>query len=103
MALALDQIPLPLYLRSDAPMSDEEFLRFCAANEPLRFEREPNGEILVMTPSGSRTGRANAYVIYALGQWSQADGRGYYFDSSAGFTLPDCSVRSPDAAWIQAS
>jgi Uma2 family endonuclease len=103
MALALDQLPLPLYLRLDAPISDEDFLRFCAANEPMRFEREPNGEILVTTPSGSRTGKANAYILRVLGEWSDADGRGYCFDSSAGFNLPDGSVRSPDAAWIQAS
>lgn len=103
MALALNQIEPPVRVRPDTPMSDEEFLRFCAANEPLRFEREPNGEILVMTPPGNRTGRSNAYIVYALGEWSQADGRGYYFDSSTGFTLPDGSMRSPDAAWIQAT
>jgi Uma2 family endonuclease len=28
-------------------------------------------------------------------------GIGYCFDSSAGFTLPDGSVRNPDAAWIE--
>jgi Uma2 family endonuclease len=102
MSFALAQIDPPLRLRRATPMSDGEFMRFCAANEPLRFEREPNGEILVMTPAGNRTGRINAYIVQVLGNWSDVDGRGYYFDSSTGFTLPDGSVRSPDASWVQA-
>lgn len=72
MALELHQIEPPVRVRPDTPMSEEEFMSFCAANEPLRFEREPNGEILVITPSGNRTGRTNAYIVYALGAWSQA-------------------------------
>jgi Uma2 family endonuclease len=84
-------------------MTDAEFMRFCAANESMRFEREPDGEILVMTPAGNRTGRKNAYIVQVLGNWSDADGRGYHFDSSTGFTLPDRSLRSPDASWVLAS
>jgi Uma2 family endonuclease len=103
MGLALNEIEPPVRLRPDPPMTDAEFMHFCAANEPLRFEREPDGEILVMTPAGNRTGRINAYIIHILAAWSDLDGRGYYFDSSTGFTLPDGSIRSPDAAWVQAS
>jgi Uma2 family endonuclease len=50
MNLALNEIELPIRLRTAVPMSDLELMRFCAANETLRVEREPNGEILVMTP-----------------------------------------------------
>jgi len=78
-------------------------MRFCAANDALRVERDANGEILVTTPAGSNTGRKNAYLIQVLGTWSDADGRGYAFDSNTGFTLPDGSMRSPDAAWVLAS
>jgi len=56
-----------------------------------------------MTPAGNNTGRKNAYLIQVLGIWADADGRGYFFDSNTGFTLPDGSMRSPDAAWIQAA
>ena len=35
-----------------------------------------------------------------LANWSDADGTGEFFDSSAGFTLPNGAVRSPDACWI---
>ena len=61
------------------------------------------GEILVMTPAGNHKSLRNAYLIQVLGTWSDADGRGYAFDSNTGFTLPDGSMLSPDAAWIQAS
>ena len=84
-------------------MGDDELMRFCAANDVLRVEREANGEILVMTPAGNNTGRKNAYLIQVLGTWSDEDGRGYAFDSNTGFTLPDGSMRSPDAAWVEAS
>jgi Uma2 family endonuclease len=103
MNFALAEMPLPLRFRPETPMSDDELIRFCAANDFLRVERDANGEILVMTPAGNNTGRKNAYLIQVLGTWADADGRGYAFDSNTGFTLPDGSMRSPDAAWVLAS
>jgi Uma2 family endonuclease len=103
MNLALSAIELPVRLAPARPMSDDELLRFCAANGDLRIEREPNGELIVMTPSGNRTGRKNAYVIQMLGMWADLDGRGYHFDSNTGFNLPDGSLRMPDAAWVEAA
>ena len=92
---------MPLRFRSETPMSDEELMRFCAANDALRVERDANGEILVMTPAGGRTGKKNSDLIIDLGIWARADGRGFVFESNTGFTLPDGSMRSPDAAWIE--
>ena len=93
----------PFRFRPETPMSDEDLMRFCAANDITRVEREVDGEILVMSPAGNRTGRRNAAIISALDTWAHRDGRGYVFDSSTGFSLPDGSVRSPDAAWIESS
>ncbi|WP_353063394.1 Uma2 family endonuclease [Tunturibacter psychrotolerans] len=93
----------PFRFRPETPMSDEDLMRFCAANDIARVEREVDGEILVMSPAGNRTGRRNAAIISALDTWAQKDGRGYVFDSSTGFTLPDGSMRSPDASWVEAS
>jgi Uma2 family endonuclease len=100
MSFALTEIDLPIRLLPETPMSDEDFLRFCAANEPMRIEREPNGEILVMTPASSKTSRMNSRIVRLLDEWAEADGRGVAFDSSGGFTLPDTSMRNPDAAWM---
>jgi Uma2 family endonuclease len=100
MNFNLAEMPLPLRFRPQTPMSDDELMRFCAANDDLRVERDANGEILVMTPAGNRTGMMNAAIIVALGSWALSDGRGYAFDSNTGFTLPDNSMRSPDAAWV---
>src|ERR1700723_833494 len=72
----------PFRFRPESPMSDEDLMRFCAANGIARVEREVNGEILVMSPAGNRTGRRNAAIISALDTWAQKDGRGYVFDSS---------------------
>ena len=96
-------VRLPFRFRPETPMSDEDLMLFCAANDIARIEREVDGEILVMSPAGNRTGRKNAAIIRALDAWAEEDGRGYAFDSSTGFTLPDGSIRSPDAAWIEAA
>src|SRR5665213_2738470 len=101
MNLDLNEIELPVRLITDRPMTDEELLRFCAVNDPLRLEREPNGEILVMTPANSKTSKMNLRIGRLLDEWTELDGRGVAFDSSGGFTLPDGSMRNPDAAWIE--
>ena len=75
-------------------------MQFSQENNPFRMEREPNGEILIMTPTGFGTGSINRRILQALGNWSDEDGRGEVPDSSTGFRLPNGSVRSPDAAWV---
>ncbi len=100
MNFALAEMPLPLRFRPDKPMTDEEFMRFCAVNEVLRVEREPNGDILVMTPAGIKTSRMNSRITRLLDEWAEQDGRGIAVDSNGGFTLPDNSVRAADAAWL---
>ncbi|MGD0796945.1 MAG: Uma2 family endonuclease [Acidobacteriaceae bacterium] len=103
MNFALREIDLPIRIRPDLPMTDEELMRFCAANDGLRVEREPNGEILVMTPANSKTSKMNMRIGRLLDAWAEEDGRGVAFDSSGGFTLPDGSMRNPDASWVENS
>jgi Uma2 family endonuclease len=100
MNVALPEIDQPVRLRFERPMTDEELMRFCAANEMVRVERDANGELILMSPSGSETGRTNSELIYQLVAWARETNSGATFDSNAGFTLPDGSMRSPDAAWI---
>ena len=100
MNLTISKKQLPFRFRPETPMSDDELLRFCAANDATHIEREPNGEILVMSPANSNTSKMNMRICRFLDEWTEADGRGVAFDSSGGFTLSDGSMRNPDAAWI---
>lgn len=100
MALQLAELPFPVRIRPNVPMTDDELLRFCAANDGLRIERNAKGELIVMTPAGSESSGRNMDISTDLNVWARGDGRGKAFDSSGGFTLPDGSMRSPDAAWI---
>ncbi len=82
-------------------MSDEQFYEFCHHNPDLHIERTAKGEVIVMPPAFSDTGNRNNKLSYQLTRWAEQDGTGEVFDSSAGFTLPNGAVRSPDAAWIK--
>jgi Uma2 family endonuclease len=100
MNLALAEIELPIRLRPENPMTDDEFMRFCAANEPLRFELDANGEIVVMTPTWTEGGGRESDAGVELAIWARQDGRGRYYGPNAGFKLPDTSVRAADAHWV---
>jgi Uma2 family endonuclease len=100
MNLALNESVLPVRLRFDRPMTDEELMRFCAENDPLRVERNAQGELIVMSPTGSAGGGVETDVTLEFGIWARQDGRGKVFGSNAGFTLPDGSVRAADCHWV---
>ncbi len=100
MQFAIHELELPVRLRTERPMSDEELLRFCTVNEVIRVERESNGDLLLMSPAGGGTSHKNTFITMQLALWAEEDGRGLSFDSNGGFTLPDGSMRSPDGAWI---
>jgi Uma2 family endonuclease len=98
--LLLRSISFPLVLRTPKRLNDDQLLEFCAANELLRIERNPAGELIVMTPAGAKTGNAELYIGRELDLWVERERRGIAFNSNTGFSLPDGSVRSPDAAWL---
>jgi Uma2 family endonuclease len=81
-------------------MTDDELCEFCAKNEALRVERDANGDLILMSPTGLEGGGAELELGTDLTIWAREDGRGKSFGVSAGFTLPDGSMRSPDAAWM---
>jgi Uma2 family endonuclease len=82
-------------------MSQEQFYEFCHLNPDLRIERTAQGEVIVMPPTFADTGNRNFKIAVQLGIWSEQDGTGDGFDSSAGFTLPNGATRSPDVAWMK--
>ena len=81
-------------------MSDEEFFNFCAQNKKTRIERDENHQIYIMPPVGNDSSAKNSILNLELGLWNKIHKKGIVFDSSAGFYLPDSSMKSPDAAWI---
>lgn len=92
----------PIILRTAhvLTLGDEELFRLCAANRNLRIERDASGNLIIMSPSGSKTSRRNSHVIWALVTWNRETGSGEVFDASGGFLLPNGAMRAPDAAWI---
>ncbi len=103
MNFAFNEVELPIRISLDRPITDDELLRLSAENDSLRLERDANGELIVMSPTGTGGGRIETRVIMELGNWARADGRGEAFGSSTGFKLPDSSVRAADAAWMSSS
>ena len=81
-------------------LTDEEFFDLCQHNPALRLERTATREILAMPPAGSESSRKSGEVYGQLWLWNREHQLGHVYESSAGFTLPDGSVRSPDAAWL---
>lgn len=82
-------------------ISDKKFWELCLANPEFRLERTAEGEVIIMPPAFSDTGARNLDIGAQLWVWNQRTGLGRAFDSSAGFTLPNGAIRSPDAAWIR--
>jgi Uma2 family endonuclease len=93
--------PLVLRLAPVIDMSDEQFFELCHLNRDLRLERTSQGDLAIMPPTGSETGRENFELTVLFGLWVHADGSGVGFDSSTGFTLPNGAKRSPDLAWVK--
>ena len=95
--LSVDVSPL----MPQSKMTTEQFYAFCQANPALRIERTAEGEVVVAPPAFSDTGNRNVRISYQVVAWADQDDAGEAFDSSAGFTLPNGAIRSPDTSWIK--
>ena len=82
-------------------LTNEQFHRLCRDNPEFQFELTARKELVIMSPTGSKTGWRNSKINQRLANWAEADGTGISFDSSTGFTLPNGAKRSPDAAWVR--
>jgi len=81
-------------------LTDDEFFDLCQHNPTLRLERNADHEIIFMPPAGAESSHNSGEVFFQLKLWNRQHQLGYAFESSAGFTLPDGSARSPDASWV---
>jgi len=94
-------ITLPPTLELNIELTDEQFFQLCQNNRDLRFERTAKGELVIMPPTGSDTGRRCIKIAAQLENWSSQNNLGIAFDSSTGFKLPNGADRSPDASWVK--
>ena len=96
---------LPLTFRTlrGAPInqfSDDEFFELCQLNPDLRLERTAQHDIMFRSPAGSDASESSLESQGQLWLWNRQTRLGHVYESSAGFTLPNTAVRSPDVAWL---
>jgi len=84
-----------------AQITDDQFYQLCRENPDVKFERNAQGEIIVMSPTGGETGSYNFEIATDFGIWNRQTKLGICFDSSTCFKLPNGANRSPDVSWIE--
>jgi len=90
-----------LKLEPAIALNDGQFFSLCQQNPDLKIERSPQGELIIMPPTGGETGRKNAELIADFIIWNRQTKLGVVFDSSTCFRLPNGGDRSPDVAWVK--
>lgn len=87
-------------VRSWTAVTDEELMQMSSQNPELRFERNADGTLVTMPPtggiSGNREAKAGAYLL----TWVETQGLGEVFGPSTGFKLANSAVRAPDTAFV---
>ena len=91
---------LTLNLNSISNLSRSQFRQIATDNPDMKLERNKQGHLIIMAPTGGETGNFNFDVNGQLYLWNRSSQLGKAFDSSTGFELPEGGDRSPDVAWI---
>ena len=92
--------PIVLRLGTVLHLTDDQLLELSSLNDTLRLERNALGELEILPPTIPTTGNQELNISADLRDWTRDDGSGVAFGPTAGFTLPNGAVRSPDASWI---
>ena len=92
---------IPPHLIGLNHVTHEQFEELCQEYPDLRLELTSSGELIVMPPTGLESDRRNSDLIIQFGVWAKKDGTGVVFGPTAGYTLPNGAIRSPDVSWIR--
>ena len=84
-------------------VTDDELLQLSSDNPDTKFEKTKEGKLVIMSPTGSNSGRRNTRLIFQVELWNSESNLGVTFESSTGFVLSNGAVRSPDVSWIELS
>jgi Uma2 family endonuclease len=91
---------LTINLNAISNLSRSQFRQIASDNPDMKLERNKQGNLIVMAPTGGEIGSFNSDLNGQLYVWNCASKAGKIFDSSTGFELPEGGDRSPDVAWI---
>lgn len=87
-------------VQSKSIVTDDELMQISSKNPQLQFERNADGTLFVMSPTGGISGNREAKAIAYLLTWVESNNLGEVFSSSCGFKLDNGAIRSPDAAFV---
>lgn len=87
-------------IQTTSTISDQELQKLSSQNPELRFERNAEGTLITMTPTGKISGNRELKAGAYLFTWVQEKSLGEVFSSSTGFKLSNSAVRCPDVAFV---
>jgi Uma2 family endonuclease len=82
-------------------LTEEQFFQLCSDNGDLRMELTAQKELIIMSPTGLKSGWRELVLATRLMNWAESDGTGIAFGPSSGYTLPDGAILGPDASWVR--
>jgi Uma2 family endonuclease len=89
-----------LNLNPITKLTREQFIQICEVNPELQLERNPQGELIIMSPVGGESGQRESSLNFQISRWNYETNLGIVFSSSTIFSLPGGGDRSPDVAWV---
>jgi len=96
-----DELIPPELIGLRGPITPDQFEELCSEYRDLRLELTSTGELIVMPPTGSLTGKRSFDLTSQLASWFREHRNGVCFGVDTGFTLPNGAIRGPDAAWVK--
>jgi Uma2 family endonuclease len=94
-------LAVTINFNSIVKLTDDQFYQLCRENPDVKFERNAQGKIIIMSPTGGETGSYNSEINADFVIWNRQTKLGICFDSSTCFKLPNGANRSPDVSWIE--